>query len=186
MSKTAPLKHWVVYGPQGSGKSKHAAAIAEFLGVTNIIDEDNSPPIRNPRRLPVVESLILTSNFPSRPAPRCMHIDDALRLIGVIYCDAAAEKAPPPTALDMLEAAHGHMRDRASAYDKPDGERSMGRTVAAFNAITGHALAESQGWLFMQVLKNVRDQTAPGGHPDSQEDNVAYAALAGEARRAGR
>ena len=184
-TKNAPLKHWVVYGPQGSGKSANAEAIAAFLGVTNIIDEGAEPPVRSPLRLPVVESLILTCNEPTRPGPRIMHIDDALRLIGVVRV-VASEPAPPATALDMLEAARSHMRGRSAVYDKPEGERSMGRTVAAFNAITGHDLAESQGWLFMQVLKSVRDQTAPGGHADSQEDNVAYAALGAEARRAGR
>lgn len=86
----------------------------------------------------------------------------------------------------LLEAAAGHVRARATAYDQPQGERSMARTVAAFNAVTGQHVTESQGWLFMELLKAVRDFTAPGGHEDSQEDRIAYAALGAEARRAGR
>lgn len=41
-------------------------------------------------------------------------------------------------AADVLKAALGHMEDRAATYDKPEGERSMPATVAAFNALTGH------------------------------------------------
>ena len=89
-------------------------------------------------------------------------------------------------APSLLAAAARHMRERAAAYDQPEGERSMGRTVAAFNAITGHRLRESEGWLLMELLKAVRDFTTDDGHADSQEDRIAYAALAAEARRAGR
>lgn len=90
------------------------------------------------------------------------------------------------TAPGILHAAAGHINQRASTYDQPQGERSMAATVAAFNAVTGRDLQESEGWTFMQILKIVRDRTAAGGHADSQEDNVAYGALAAEARRAGR
>lgn len=97
---------------------------------------------------------------------------------------------PPVSAVDMLNAAARHIGDRAVQYDKPQGERSMAATVAAFNAVTsrglGRALTESEGWLFMELLKAVRDFSTPEGHPDSQEDRVAYAALGAEARRAGR
>lgn len=90
------------------------------------------------------------------------------------------------TAPDLLDAAAGHLRDRAAVYDKPGGERSMAATVQAFNAITRHTLSESEGWLFMECLKAVRDFTAVGGHADSSVDRIAYAALAAEARQAGR
>lgn len=84
------------------------------------------------------------------------------------------------TAHSILEAAGGHMRDRAATYDKPEGERSMGATVDAFRAITGHKLTEEQGWLFMQLLKAVRSQQG-AYRADSYEDGAAYVALAGEA-----
>jgi hypothetical protein len=77
------------------------------------------------------------------------------------------------------------MHDRAATYDAPSGERSMGKAVVAFNAITGHALTESEGWLFLQVLKDVRLFTRSAYHADSAEDCIAYAALKAEARGAG-
>lgn len=90
---------------------------------------------------------------------------------------------PVTTAPELLERAAGHMRDRAATYDQPEGERSMGRAVAAFNAITGRDLAESEGWLLLAVLKQVRLFTRPGYHADSAEDAIAYMALLGEARQ---
>jgi len=92
----------------------------------------------------------------------------------------------PPTAPDILTAAAKHMSDRAKTYDKPGGERSMGQTVEAFNAITGRDLQESEGWLLMQILKDVRDRQRAAPHVDSLEDGVAYAALKAEARMGGR
>lgn len=84
------------------------------------------------------------------------------------------------TAPSILEAAAGHMKDRAATYDKPEGERSMVATVQAFKAVTGHELTEEQGWLFMQLLKAVRSQQG-AYRADSYEDGAAYVALAGEA-----
>lgn len=57
------------------------------------------------------------------------------------------------TAPAVLEAGARHMRDRAATYDKPEGERSMGATVAAFRFVTGVSMTEEQGWLFMALLK---------------------------------
>ena len=86
-------------------------------------------------------------------------------------------------ALEMLNRAAQHMKDRAATYDQPTGERSMGRAVAALNAILGRdALTESEGWLLLQVLKDVRDRQHPRPHQDSLEDAIAYAALKAEAR----
>lgn len=109
-------------------------------------------------------------------------------VISDVRCKQALLKAhePTATAVELLKAAAGHIGSRATTYDQPGGERSMDRTVDAFRAVTGHVLRESEGWLFMELLKAVRDQTKPGGHPDSQEDKIAYAALGAEARRAGR
>ena len=83
-------------------------------------------------------------------------------------------------APDFLRKAAQHIEDRAAARDKPEGERSMERCVAAFNAITGHALTERDGWLFMVVLKAARACNTPTGQRDDYEDLAAYAALAGE------
>lgn len=102
------------------------------------------------------------------------------------YYVMSGEVAPAITAADVLAAAAATITSRIPEYDQPQGERSMGSTVAAFNAITGHTLLESEGWLLMELLKAVRDYSKPGGHEDSQVDRTAYAALAAEARRAGR
>lgn len=92
------------------------------------------------------------------------------------HCDSM----PLPSASGILKAGAGHLDDRAATYDQPSGERSMGKAVAAFNALTGHLLSEEQGWLFMTVLKAARTQQ--GGHRlDNYEDGAAYFALAGEA-----
>ena len=88
----------------------------------------------------------------------------------------------PHRAPDILEAAAGHMRDRAATYDKPEGERSMAQTVAIFNQFHCAGMTEAQGWHFMQILKDVRLFTRDGYHQDSGEDCVAYAALKCEAK----
>ena len=81
----------------------------------------------------------------------------------------------------LLHRAASIMEDRAKEYDRPEGERSMGRCVAAFNAITGRDLSEPEGWLLLQVLKDVRQWQRPDYHADSAEDCIAYAALKAEA-----
>ena len=84
-------------------------------------------------------------------------------------------------AAAILEKAAQHMRDRATTYDKPEGERSMGKTVAAFNAITGRDLTTAEGWLMLAVLKQVRAFQNPAvPHVDSLEDGPAYLALMAE------
>lgn len=85
-------------------------------------------------------------------------------------------------AHEILTKATQHMQDRAATYDKPDGERSIGATVAAFKAITGDGLmnTEDRGWLFMSLLKKVRSQQGEY-KADNYEDDTAYSALQGEA-----
>lgn len=82
-------------------------------------------------------------------------------------------------AHEILNAAAGHLADRAKTYDKPEGERSMAATVEAFKAVTGVSITETQGWLFMALLKAVRSQQN-AFKLDSYEDGAAYFALAGE------
>lgn len=84
------------------------------------------------------------------------------------------------SAPDILLTAERIMRERGETYDREGGERSMARTVAAFNAITGQAMTEAQGWLLMLLLKQVRQWQAPAFHQDSAEDGVAYSALLAE------
>jgi hypothetical protein len=80
----------------------------------------------------------------------------------------------------LLKRAAEIMEERGRQYDAEGGERSMMRTVNAFNAITGGNMTEAQGWLFMACLKQVRQWQKPEYHADSAEDGIAYAALLAE------
>lgn len=90
-------------------------------------------------------------------------------------------------ATHFLEAGLQHMRERAKTYDKDgdfdSGERSMAKTIAMFNAMTGRDLSETEGWLLMCCLKMVRS-TQGEFKADNFEDLAAYAGLAGEAASA--
>ena len=112
---------------------------------------------------------------------------------GAERVDAEAE-APAfleaASAEHYLEAAAQQMRDRAASRDAKGGERSMGRTVAGFNALYGAAihqrlrqglpaLSETMGWEFMTVLKKARG-AAGRYREDDYTDDVAYSALAAE------
>lgn len=83
---------------------------------------------------------------------------------------------------EFLQSAMEVQKERGEQYDKPSGERSMGATVRAFNAITGHVLEESDGWMLLGLLKLVRQSQNPEKyHHDSALDFVAYASLYAEA-----
>jgi len=102
------------------------------------------------------------------------------RLNGHRDCgDVFADKHSAPW---FLERGLLHMSDRAATYDTPGGERSMGATVAAYKAVTGddRLTTESQGWLFMVLLKLVRSQQGRF-KADNFEDAAAYCGLMGEA-----
>lgn len=87
-------------------------------------------------------------------------------------------------APDFLQAGLQHMQDRAVTYDKPEGERSMGMTVAMANILLREKLraplTEEDGWNFMELLKLVRSKQGEF-KADNYEDRAAYAGLAGEA-----
>ena len=87
------------------------------------------------------------------------------------------------TANHLLFKAHALMEQRGQQYDQPEGERSMSRAVTALNVILDRpALTESEGWLLLQILKDVRDRQRQWAHTDSLEDCIAYSALKAEAR----
>ena len=90
------------------------------------------------------------------------------------------EVAMTISAIEFLERAADLMLERGQEYDSPDGERSMKSTVAAFNVLTGNILSEQEGWLFMLLLKLVRQHQSDDWHQDSSEDAIAYAALMAE------
>lgn len=121
--------------------------------------------------------------------PKAMACFDSHEVEAGTFVEVAEEvepsPVPDPMAAELLGRAARHMHDRAATYDKPEGERSMGRAVQAFNAITGRDLTESEGWLLLQVLKDVRLFTRSEYHADSAEDCIAYAALKAEAKSKG-
>ncbi len=120
--------------------------------------------------------------------PKCFSVEytvcgitissEALGPIGVTAGESV--EVPSATAADILRRGAGHIEDRAASRDCAEsGERSMSKTVKAFNALYGHNLTEEQGWQFMCLLKKAR--ASQGGYnADDYEDDAAYAALAGE------
>ena len=93
-------------------------------------------------------------------------------------------QANPRDPVEQLRAAAQAIADRASQRDCESGERSMYRAVQTFNTLTGHALTERDGWVFMNILKLSRAQSSTeNGAPanlDDYIDGAAYMALAGE------
>lgn len=88
----------------------------------------------------------------------------------------------PTDAQQFLLRAAELQQERGKQYDGANNkERSMGKTIVAFNAITGKNISESEGWLLLQLLKDVRQWTKKEYHADSAEDCIAYAALKAEA-----
>lgn len=87
------------------------------------------------------------------------------------------------SATDLLVQASDAIEQRAKLRDQPSGERSMLRTVQAFNALHGTHLSEVDGWHFMALLKLAR-ATAGATHLDDYIDMAAYATLAGESAAA--
>lgn len=95
---------------------------------------------------------------------------------------------PKPPVKKVLKAdeylSHGAevLRERGKSYDKSgnDEERSMAKIVQAFNTISGSNLSETDGWMFMVMLKMARIYQAGGKHEDSGVDMINYAALATE------
>ena len=71
----------VVYGPQGCGKTTHAAALAAHVGLTTIHDEGDI----DPRRLRPYGTLYLTNERPreAQAARGSYAFDDAMRLAGI-------------------------------------------------------------------------------------------------------
>ena len=97
------------------------------------------------------------------------------------YGDIKAELASPIGADEILQVANEAIVQRGVMYDSTgqQQERSMGKVVTMFNALTGHELTIEQGWKFMCLLKLARSEQGEFSL-DSFIDLAAYAALAGE------
>lgn len=192
----------IIHGPQGCGKTHWASTLAAVFGHARVIELD-APENQGDFKA----NGVLGITHDAALATRISRKFRGANRVEVLSFDAAARRLPtelrqaivdwregstpavaiahnPATAPGILQIAADAIADRAAARDQPSGERSMARTVAAFNAITGHALSEREGWLFMAQLKAAR---AWGGnhHADDYVDGAAYFGLAGEAAAKG-
>ena len=87
----------------------------------------------------------------------------------------------PKTPSDFLRQAADTLDERGKQYDASGSERSMEKTVAIFNMLTGNSLTTAEGWQFMKVLKDVRLwSNTIEVHVDSIVDNLGYTALLAE------
>lgn len=87
-------------------------------------------------------------------------------------------QSPIDSAPAILQEAHRCIGDRASERDQ-ESERSMARTVAAFNAMYNLGMTVEAGWAFMVLLKMSRS-VGGGFKMDDYIDGAAYFALMGE------
>lgn len=102
------------------------------------------------------------------------------------YAEIEKVRQSHRTASEIADSALKHVRERAETYDQPTGERSASKTAMAFNAITGKDITESEVWLLLQLLKDVRQWSREDYHQDSAEDCIAYAALKAESLESGK
>lgn len=101
--------------------------------LTQLLTEEHDDAVRDATKVKIMGDWLVES----RPAAVKTLMQLGYRYEGGELWVPPIGKAPPFSAPDLLDAAAGHMRDRAATYDKPEGERSMSKTVQAFNTITG-------------------------------------------------
>lgn len=82
-------------------------------------------------------------------------------------------------ATDFLKKSLETLEAKAKMRDQPNGERNMLKTVNLFNTLTGRSLSESDGWMFMILLKITRMQTG-SFNEDDYVDLSCYSSLLGE------
>lgn len=71
----ADKKSIIVYGPQGSGKTRYAEALRKHFALATVLDCED---IHGVQELPATGALILVTHVPERTR-RALHIDEALR-----------------------------------------------------------------------------------------------------------
>lgn len=111
--------------------------------------------------------------------------DEPLQSLNDQYAEIEKVRQSHRTASVIADSALRHIRERAETYDQPTGERTAAKTAKAFNAITGKDITESEVWLLLQLLKDVRQWSREDYHQDSAEDCIAYAALKAESLEGG-
>ena len=92
--------------------------------------------------------------------------------------DLEPEPVKPTSAADILNVVAETIGDRSAERDT-EAERSMKSCIDAFNAMYGHQLSETQGWMFMAMLKMSRAKSGKF-RADDWVDLVGYTALASE------
>lgn len=80
---------------------------------------------------------------------------------------------------DRIHKVADILQERGTSRDLPQGERSMPRAVAIFNAMTRGAMSVADGWRFMLALKLAR-MMAGKYKEDDYDDLIGYAALLAE------
>lgn len=113
---------------------------------------------------------------PTAVQSKIISVEELVNNVGQHLCI----KEQPVNASSILQKARECLDNRATERDhEANGERSMKRCVESFNALTGHTLSVTDGWIFMGILKLARSL---GGayREDDYIDAAAYMALAGE------
>ena len=165
-SKTYPKDRWI------------AVPKIEFLGVGH-------EPFKPERGLPLVQGDNITGTWldmnqaaygrDTQMPPTSPPNDGNSQTLQMDGTWLAGTVAVPVAMLNKAAAAIG---DRASERDQ-ESERSMATCVSAFNAMYGHSLSETEGWMFMVMLKMSRAKQG-SYQEDDYVDMAAYSALAGE------
>ena len=70
----------IVYGPQGCGKTRHAAELQQHFWLRKLYDTD-CPPLYAARGLPRHDTLILTHEKPRHAAVRALSFAEAMRQV---------------------------------------------------------------------------------------------------------
>lgn len=70
-------KSIIIFGPQGSGKTLHAPAIAKHFGLGKVIDGEGTQPTGDHQ----TDCLIIHQFQPPTQVRRALHINEALRLL---------------------------------------------------------------------------------------------------------
>ena len=122
---------------------------------------------------------------PTHPEELPFIDESPLQSLNDQYAEIEKVRQSHRTASEIADSALKHIRERAETYDQPTGERSAAKTAKAFNAITGKDITESEVWLLLQLLKDVRQWSREDYHQDSAEDCIAYAALKAESLEGG-
>lgn len=103
-------------------------------------------------------------------------MDELRASVGVLFPMLQEMDSAPGILTEAITtlAQRGKERDQKQ-------ERSMGRIVRTFNALTGHDITEADGWAFMVCLKLARYYNGKKKQRDSFVDGAAYFGLMGEA-----